>query len=589
MDKEKLISHIKASNESIKCDLSIKNVTIIDVFNKEKFVDSIGIKDGYIVGIGDYDAYEVIDGTNKYICPGLIDSHCHIESSLVTPSEYYKSAILNGITSAIADPHEISNVMGTAGIKFMLESSKNLPFDIYFMLPSCVPGTSFENSGAALLSSDLLNFYKNPKVLGLAEVMDYPSVSNCEENMINKLLDAINNNKVIDGHGAGFTSNMTNVYRSANILTDHECINAQEAIDKIRRGMYVLIREGTVAKNLKELLPAVTENNSNRFCFCTDDKHIDDIAANGSINNSIVYAINNGMRPETAIQMATINPSNLYKLNNKGAIAPGYIADFILLNNLEKFEIDKVYKEGTLVVSNNTIVNSTAYYTTDSMEHYCDNSINLPPLIEDNFKINIKNKNCEKLNVIKIIPNKLESIHLKLNTSDIDSLKNNNHDFFECSLKDDLIKIAVIERHKATGNIGLGILNGLGIKEGAIGTTIAHDSHNLILAGTNDKDMLFAAKELEKMHGGIIIVKNEKILAHIKLEIAGLMTNRRYDEIKDDLNKLHSAIKLIAPTINFNPFLTLSFLSLPVIPDLKITDKGLFDVVNYKFIDICCE
>ncbi|WP_297421550.1 adenine deaminase [Clostridium sp.] len=587
MDKEKLISHIKASNESIKCDLAIKNVTIIDVFNKEKFVDSIGIKDGYIVGIGDYDAYEVIDGTNKYICPGLIDSHCHIESSLVTPSEYYKSAILNGITSAIADPHEISNVMGTAGIKFMLESSKNIPFDIYFMLPSCVPGTSFENSGAALLSSHLLNFYSNPKVLGLAEVMDYPSVSNCEENMITKLLDAINNNKVIDGHGAGFTSNMTNVYRSANILTDHECINAQEAIDKIRRGMYVLIREGTVAKNLKELLPAVNENNSNRFCFCTDDKHIDDIAANGSINNSIVYAINNGMRPETAIQMATINPSNLYKLNNKGAIAPGYIADFILLNNLEKFEIDKVYKEGTLVVSNNTIVNSTAYYTTNSMEHYFNNSINLPPLNEDNFKINIKNKNCKKLNVIKIIPNKLESIHLKLNTSDIDSLKNNNHDFFECSLKDDLIKIAVIERHKATGNIGLGILNGLGIKEGAIGTTIAHDSHNLILAGTNDKDMLFAAKELENMHGGIIIVKNEKILAHIKLEIAGLMTNRRYDEIKDYLNKLHSAIKLIAPTINFNPFLTLSFLSLPVIPDLKITDKGLFDVVNYKFIDIC--
>ena len=586
MNKQKLINHIKASSKSINCDLVIKNVSIIDVFNRLSFVDSIGIKDGYIVGIGDYDGKEIIDGTNKYICPGLIDSHCHIESSLVVPGEYYKAALLNGVTSAIADPHEIANVMGTAGIKFMLNSSKGIPFDTYFMLPSCVPGTNFENSGATLLSKNLKDFYEDDRVLGLAEVMDFPAVSNCEDNMIDKLCDAINSNKVIDGHGAGLTPMMTNTYRTANILTDHECNNAQEALEKVKRGMYILIREGSVAKNLKELLPAVNENNSSRFCFCTDDKHIDDMINSGSINSSIVYAVKNGLKPETAIQMATINPSTLYKLNNKGAIAPGYIADFILLNNLEEFEIDSVYKEGELVVANGSLVNSSAALTEKLNLNTSSNTINLPHLNEDSFKINIPNKDSTKLNVIKIIPNKLESIHLKVNISDIDSMKNGNYEYFKCSPKDDLIKISVVERHKATGNIGLGILNGLGIKEGAIATTIAHDSHNLIIAGTNDKDMLFAAKELEKIHGGIIVVKNETVLGHIQLEIGGLMTNRKYTEIEGDLEKLHSAVKIIAPNINFNPFLTLSFLSLPVIPDIKITDKGLFDVINFKFIDI---
>jgi len=588
LKKQTLINHIKASNKSIPCDLVIQNVTIIDVFNKDRFIDNVGIKDGYIVGIGDYDAYEIIDGTNKYICPGLIDAHCHIESSLVTPAEYYKVALLNGITSVIADPHEIANVMGADGIDLMLNYSSEIPFDVYFMLPSCVPGTSFESSGATLLAENLKDFYKNNKVLGLAEVMDFPAVSNCEENMIDKIYDAINNNKVIDGHSAGFTSMMTNTYRSANILTDHECNNSNEALEKIRRGMYVLIREGSVAKNLKELLPAVNESNSNRFCLCTDDKHIDDIANNGSINSSITYAINTGLKPETAIQMATINPSTLYKLNNKGAIAPGYIADFVLLDNLEEFKISSVYKEGKLVVLDNKLMDSNGDSTKELPTEYSyDNSINLPHLNEDSFKINLSNKTSGKLNIIEIIPNKLESIHLKLNVSDIDSLKNNNSETFKYSPKDDLIKISVVERHKATGNIGLGIVKGLGLKEGAIGTTIAHDSHNLILAGTNDKDMLFAAKELERMRGGIIVVKDEIVLAHIKLEIGGLMTARKYTEIESDLKNLHAAVKIVAPSIDFNPFLTLSFLSLPVIPDIKITDKGLFDVINFKFIDIC--
>ena len=436
----------------------------------------------------------------------------------------------------------------------MLNASKKIPFDIYFMLPSCVPGTSFESSGATLLAKDLINFYKNDKVLGLAEVMDFPAVLNCEENMLAKIYDAITNNKVIDGHGAGLTPMMTNTYRCANILTDHECNNAKEALEKVKHGMYILIREGSVAKNLKELLHAVNEGNSNRFCFCTDDKHIDDIANNGSINSSIIYAIKSGLKAETAIQMATINPCNVYKLNNKGAIAPGYIADFLILDNLEEFEISKVYKEGILVVNNNEIINSKGDNIKESaINTNCRNSIHIKTLNEDSFKIKIPNTQSQTINVIEIIPNKLESIHLKLKISDIQSMNDKNCNLFISSPKDDLIKISVVERHKASVNIGLGILKGLGIKEGAIGTTISHDSHNLILAGTNDKDMLFAAKELEKMHGGIIVVKDNTVLAQIKLEIGGVMTNRKYSDVESDL---------------------------------KITDKGLFDVVNFKFIDI---
>lgn len=591
MTKQTFIEQIKASNKTIKCDLVINNINIVDVFNKNTFVDSIGIKNGYIVGIGDYEGDSVIDGTGKYICPGLIDAHCHIESSLTSPAEYYKAALLNGITSVIADPHEIANVLGINGINFMINSSKNIPFDMYFMLPSCVPGTEFENSGAVLSAQDLKPLYEDERILGLAEVMNYPGVINCHEDVIDKLYDAIKSKKIIDGHGAGLTPMMTNAYRCANISTDHECISKEEAIEKVRRGMYVLIREGTVAKNLKELIPAVNESNSSRFCFCTDDKHIDDLMINGSINTSITQAIKYGLKPETAISMASINTSILYNIKNKGAIAPGYMADFIILNDLNTFNIDKVYKKGQLVVDNGQLIDYSMDFSKNiSINNLViSNSINLSDIQADSFKIQIPKNSHKKINIIEIIPNKLETIHLRYDMNDLDvndNLDNANNFNFESYLDKDLIKIAVVERHKATGNIGLGILKGLGLKCGAIATTIAHDSHNLIIAGTNDKDMLFAAQELKKLGGGIIVVNEGKILSSLKLEIAGLMTNRSYSEIDSELKNLHHSIKIVAPNINFNPFLTLSFLSLPVIPSIKITDKGLFDVNKFKFINI---
>lgn len=578
MNKNILIDNIKAANKDILCDLVIKNISVIDVFQCTSFICDVAIKNGFIVGLGEYSGEVEIDGTGKFICPGLIDSHAHIESSMLTPNEYYKTAILHGVTSLIADPHEIANVMGQAGIEFMLNSSKNLPFDFYFMLPSCVPSTPFENSGATLNSDDLKTFYNNSSVLGLAEVMDYPSVSNCNSDMINKLCDAISNNSIIDGHGAGLDTHAVNVYSTANIKTDHECCNYEQLLDRVRRGIYVLMREGTVAKNLNDLLNGASIFNSRRLCLCTDDKHIDDLSKNGSIDTSIKMCIKNGLAPEIAIQMATLNAAECYKLSNKGAIAPSYIADFIILDSLEDFKINSVYKNGKLVVSNNTLINDI---NNPSLSYNLPNSINLPKLTKDSFKIDLKNKSI--LNVIELIPNKLESNHIKIN---IDTL--NLKDEFKClTTNDNLLKIAIIERHKNTGNIGLGVLKGLNLKSGAIATTISHDSHNLIVCGTNDEDILFAIEELRKINGGIIVVNEVKILASVTLEIGGIITSRTSDELISNLDKLHSAIKVIAPDVTSNPFLTLSFLSLPVIPDIKITDKGLFNVKKFEFIDIC--
>ena len=578
MNKKIFIDNIKAANKEIPCDLVIKNISVIDVFQCSSFICDVAIKNGFIVGLGDYSGNIEVNGTGKFICPGLIDSHAHIESSMLTPNEYYKTALLHGVTSLIADPHEIANVLGQAGIKFMIDSAQNIPFDFYFMLPSCVPSTPFENSGAVLTSSDLKDFYSNSKVLGLAEVMDYPSVANCNDDMINKLYDAISNNSIIDGHGAGLNSHSINVYSTANIKTDHECATYEQLIDRVRRGIYVLMREGTVAKNLNELIKGASIFNSRRICLCTDDKHIDDLAHNGSIDTSIKMCIKGGLAPEIAIQMATLNAAECYNLKNKGAIAPSYVADFLILDSLEEFKINSVYKNGKLVVSNNILINDVKY---SNVYPSLSNSIKLPTLTKDTLKIDVKNKSI--LNVIELIPNKLESNHLKLDISKL----NFDDEFISLTTTDNLLKIAVIERHKNTGNVGVGVLKGLNLKSGAIATTIAHDSHNLIVCGTNDADMLFAVEELKKITGGIIIVKDGTVLASVSLEIGGIITARNSDDVISDLDKLHDALKIIAPDITFNPFLTLSFLSLPVIPDIKITDKGLFDVKNFNFIDVC--
>lgn len=576
MSKKDFISQIKASSKLDDCDLVFKNINIIDVFQSSSFIDNVAIKDGVIVGFGNYHCKTEIDGTGKFICPGLIDAHAHIESSLVTPKEYYKVALLHGITSIILDPHEIANVLGLNGIKLLIELSKNTPFDYYFMLPSCVPSTPFETSGAILENEDLYPLYEEPNVLGLAEVMNFPAVANCDDKMINKIFEAKSRNLLIDGHCAGLSKDFLNIYSTANISTDHEAISKEEAIERLRRGMYVHIREGSVAKNFKELIEAATILNSRRFCFCTDDKHIDDLLYNGSIDTSIKESISYGLPPETSIQMATLNPAECYNLKNKGAIAPGYIADFIILDDLNNFKINSVYKNGNLVVKDNKLVIIPPKH---SFQYKEINNININNIQAKDIEIPLNNKHM--VNIIGINPNKLETSHIKLNIKDLKT-----DDFFKSDTSKDLLKIAVVERHTSSGNIGLGIIHGLKLEYGAIATTIAHDSHNLIATGTNDDDIIFSIEKLKEINGGIIIVKDKKVLASIPLEIGGLITSREYEDVIEDLDNLHLSIKNVAPKINFNPFLTLSFLSLPVIPDLKLTDKGLFDVHNFKFIDI---
>ncbi len=575
MNKETYIKNIKASSKQIPCDLVIKNITVIDVFQNSTFVSDVAIHGKYIVGLGKYSGLNEIDGTGKYICPGLIDGHAHIESSLLTPREYYKTALLHGITSIIVDPHEIANVLGVEGINLMINLSKNIPLDFYFMLPSCVPATPFENSGAILNSSDLKPLYNNEKVLGLAEIMDIQSVINCESDMINKLYDAYKNNVIIDGHGAGFDIDKLNTYATSYIKTDHECHTYDELIERVRRGMYVHIREGTVAKNLKELIKGVSIHNSRKLCLCTDDKHIDDLLKQGSIDNSIRLCIKNGLNPEISIQMATLNPAECYGLKTKGAIAPGYIADFLILDSLHDFKISSVYKNGILVVKNNSLINKTD----DSFEINVKTTINIPNLTKKHFNISLQNKSI--INVIEIIPNSLKTNHIKIDVSTL----SNQSEFTPCTEKD-LLKIGVIERHNNTKNIGLGVVKGLKLNSGAIATTIAHDSHNLIVCGTNDDDMILACNKIKEIGGGIVIVNEGNLISHLKLEIGGLITNRSTEEVINDLSKLHLEIKKLCPSINFNPFLTLSFLSLPVIPEIKITDKGVFDVNNFKFINV---
>lgn len=575
MNKTKFIAQIKASSKADICDLVIKNITVVDVFQNSTFIDNVAIKDGVIVGFGDYDGTVIIDGSNKYICPSLMDAHCHIESSLVSPVEYSKAALLHGITSVVADPHEIANVLGEEGISLMLELSKNLPFDFYFMLPSCVPSTSFETSGAILESYNLRPFYDNKKVLGLAEVMNFPAVLNADEDMLNKIWDAKSRGLIIDGHCAGFTKDMLNVYATANVSTDHESISPDEVIERIRRGIYVHMREGSVAKNLKDLMIAANIKNSRRICLCTDDKHIDDLSLHGSIDSSIRTLINNGFDPETAISMATINSAECYKLDYNGAIAPGYVADFLILDDLKNFNIKSVYKNGELLVNDNTLLIDI----TNDFSYTNRNNINAPEITLEDLKIDLRGKTT--LNAIGINPNKLESDHLKY---DLGSL--NYGDYFVSDTKNDLLKVAVIERHNNTGNIGLGIIKGLEISDGAIVTTVAHDSHNLIVCGTSDEDILFAIEEMRKLNGGTMVVKNKKVVASNKLEVGGLITLRDSDTVISELEVLHNSIYEVAPNINFNPFLTLSFLSLPVIPELKMTDKGLFNVIKFEFVDI---
>ncbi|KLI02813.1 adenine deaminase [Sporolactobacillus inulinus] len=573
VNKENLVRRIKVAAHNEPADLVIKNGKVIDVFSGQLLETDVAIADGMIVGLGDYEADEILDAQGRYICPALIDAHVHIESSLLTPGAFSDVLAARGVTAAITDPHEIANVLGADGIRFMLERAKESSIDLYVMLPSSVPATSFEHNGATLEASDLEPLFNHAQVLVLAEVMDFPAVLNAEPEMVDKLTMTLKHSWRIDGHAAGLDARGVNIYKAAGIRTDHECVSIDEAKDRLARGMYVMIRQGTVAKDLPQLISLVNETNSRRFLFCTDDKYPDDLISEGSVDHNVRMAIKSGLDPITCIKMASLNPAECYGFREKGAVAPGYEANFLLLDDLEQFSISKVYAHGKLIAENGQSVHHHTHSAIKPQAH----PLKWPALAEDALAVPLGPSH--QAHVIGIIPNSLV-------TRDLVEQVPEQKGHFVHSPSRDYVKMAVIERHKGLGTLGTGIVKGFGMKSGAIATTIAHDSHNLVVAGCSDSDMIAAAEHLKVIDGGMVVVKDGKVLAELALPIAGLMTDSPASEAASALKELNEAAVSLGVSDSFNPFLTLSFLSLPVIPDLKLTDTGLFDVRAFKHISV---
>ncbi|OFF79853.1 adenine deaminase [Listeria monocytogenes] len=570
---KQLQERVAVSDGRAKADLVIKNGRIINVFSGEIMDGDIAIKNGYIAGIGNFpDAEKIIDAAGAFIAPGFIDAHVHVESAMVTPAEFARVLLPNGVTTIITDPHEIANVAGEKGIEFMLENAKGVPLDMFVMLPSSVPATEGEHNGETLHAEKLHPLYKHEKVIGLAEVMDFPSVAKGSSDILTKIIDAKKEGGRIDGHGAGLTSADLNNYLAVGIRTDHESTTVKEATDRLRAGMFVMLREGTVGRDLLQTIPAVSEKNSHRFCFCTDDKLINDLITEGSINYNIKLAIQNGIDPITAIQMATINAANCHNLPYLGAVAAGYQADIVFLTDLESVEISKVLKNGEIVVENG--VRNEAIFKQQAAVPFVSPPINHHVCLQD-LALPLAKETCF---VIGMQPNSLFT-EKRIEQVTIQDGK------FIPTVADDLLKMAVVERHHNTGCVGVGIVKGFGLTEGAIATTVAHDSHNIVAVGVSDEAMKAAIDHITKTGGGIAVVDGTgQVLHDLALPIAGLLSDKSYEEVEVDLAGLLSAYNQISTAKGFDPFLTLSFLTLPVIPELKLTDQGLFDFATFQII-----
>lgn len=561
---------IKVAKGEIEADLVIKNANVINVLSEEIHKADIAISGGIIAGVGNgYKGKKEIDINGAYLSPSFIDGHVHIESSMLLPKEFAKAVVPAGTTTLITDPHEISNVLGLHGISFMREAVKNLPIDVYTMLPSCVPATNSETSGFELSSYDLSLLIDKPWVLGIAEMMNFPGVLNLDKNVMAKLQLGHEKNKRIDGHAPYLTGKDLNAYIASGITSDHECTTEDEAIEKLRLGMYLMIREGSAAKDLEALLPVLIKKDTRRCIFVTDDRHPADLKEH--INYMVRKSVEAGINPIKAIQMASINTAEYFKIQNVGAIAPGYKADMIVLENLIDFKPKQVFKDGNLVAENGILTKSL-----DENElPLIRGSVNVKWIEYDDFKIKAP---ADTVKAIEIIPNQLltKAVSEKVKITD---------GYAQSNIENDVLKIIVIERHRASGNIGKGFVKGFGLKEGAMASTVAHDSHNMIIIGTNDEDMYKAAVELVKSQGGKVIVNKGQVLSKLALPIAGLMSDKDFEFVIQKSEELDSAAKSIGCKIN-DPFMTMSFLSLSVIPEIKITDKGVVDVLQSKFIDI---
>lgn len=553
-----------------KADLVIKNANIVNVLSEEIHKADIAIADGIIAGISDnYSGEKEIDINGAYVTPSFIDGHVHLESSMMLPSEFAKAVLPAGTTTVIIDPHEISNVFGLHGISFMHEAVKNLPMDVYTMLPSCVPATPFETSGFDLNSYDLSLVIDKPWVLGIAEMMNFPGVLNLDKNVMAKLELAKSKDKRIDGHAPFLSSKDLCAYISSGVKSDHECTNPTEAIEKLRLGMYLMIREGTAAKDLNALIPVLQNCNTRKCLFVTDDRHPSDLGEH--INGMVRRAVEAGVNPVKAIQCASLNTAEYFGLKDLGAVAPGYKADLLILPDLKTFKPDFVLKNGEVIVENGKL---TAHID-DSETPSVRGSVNVKWIEEDDFRIDAS---TDMVKTIEVIPHQL------VTKSVISQVKIENGNAVS-NVDTDTLKICVIERHRATGNIGKGFVKGFNLKSGAIASTVAHDSHNMIIVGTNDYDMYVAAVELVKSQGGKVVVRDGEVISKLPLPIAGLMSDKEFNYVLEKCDELNSAAHSIGCTLE-DPFMTMGFLSLPVIPELKITDKGIFDTNKFDFVDI---
>ena len=556
---------IEAASGREKADLVLKNATYVNVFSNELRTCDIAVANGLIVGMGEYEGEQELDMTGKIVCPGFVDAHIHLESSLVSPREFAKAVLPHGTTTVITDPHEITNVMGTDGIDYMFQATEGLPIDVRFMLPSCVPATPMDESGANLDYRAIDSFYDYPRVQGLAEMMNAYGVIHNDAEVVSKIIASQAHHKKIDGHAPGLTGKDLDTYIAAGVYSDHECSDIEDALAKLRRGQFIMIREGTAARNLEALAPLLTPQYADRCMFCTDDKHPSDLLEKGHIDYICREAINKyGVDPIIAVKAACHHASRYFLLNNRGAIAPGYLADFAIIDNFRDFNVEMVFKKGVLYYDHGQLKDFPKPQIEEYLDQRAHDTFHVTPLTEGDFR------DVRPRAVIGMVPGEI--------------VTTDNGYADKVDTEKDILKIAVVERHKNTHHIGLGYIQGYGLKSGAVATSISHDSHNIIVVGTNSKDMAFAVNRIVENHGGIVVTENEQVKSELVLELAGIMSDSPLVEVNEKLEAAKDAAHALGVGHGIDPFMTLSFMALPVIPTLRITTRGIIDVVTQQYI-----
>ena len=545
-------------------DLVLKNATFVNVFSNELSNMDIAVTEGLIVGMGSYHGREEVDCTGKIVLPGFLDAHIHLESSLVSPTEFVKAVLPHGTTTVVTDPHEIANVMGTDGIEYMLQATENLPVDVRFMLPSCVPATPLDESGAILDYRAIDSFYDHPRVQGLAEMMNFVGAINGDEQTVEKIVAAQAHHKKIDGHAPDLVGNDLNAYIAAGVYSDHECHDLKDALAKLERGQFIMIREGTAARNLEALMPLLSSQYADRCMFCTDDKHPNDLLEKGHIDYIVKKAIALGADPITAVKVACHNAARYFLLNNRGGISPGYLADFVIIDNFRAFNIQQVYKKGVLMVDRGEVRGFPAPEIEPYLVERAHKTFHVAALTAEDF--------AEKRprGVIGMVDGEITTVDAGYSDRiDVDY---------------DILKIAVVERHKNTHHIGIGYIQGYGLKSGAVATSISHDSHNIIVVGTSEADMAAAVNRVVELNGGIVVWDGEVPIAEVPLAIAGIMSDEPLVTVNEKLEHAKEVAHTLGVNPGIDPFMTLSFMALPVIPSLRITTRGVFDVTTQSYV-----